>query len=1066
MKLIERMSIIIASSMLMNCSPQNKFSEKVNQVVKSMFTDSDLISNQPTQVSHGLYLIELQTPPLLEGVVGGNIDPERKKGILAEQAYVEGQLKSLSPEVIVIYKYKLLINAMYVFAPKSLESSIDKLAVVSRLEKSAQFTRPEFLKPNEEHEIGAEEPLEGPNSVDFIGAHVAHLKGITGKGVKVGIIDTGIDYTHKMLGGVGDALIFKNMDPAKKSDLFPNAKVLGGIDLVGTNYSAGGGSLETIIPQPDENPIDEGGHGTHVAGTVAGHGDQKLTYSGVAPDADLYAIKVFGANGSTSDGVVIAGLEYAMDPNGDLDISDKLDLVNLSLGSDYGSPQILYNKAIRNASLSKLVVVAAAGNSGHTQYIVGSPGTTDEALSVAASIDNMNHNILFDALKVNVTLGDDKKELIIEYSEAGITKKLKGFPTLKGKPVYLGLGQKDKISDEDFAKAKGNVALIDRGVIPFSEKIKLAQEAGAIAVVVANNQPGAPFIMGGGEEKFDIPAIMIAKVDGDEIKKAMAQSGNESSVIFDFKSGIKVEKPNLVDTLTDFSSRGPRSLDSAIKPEIAAPGSQIVSAAMGSGYLGVKFSGTSMATPHMAGVVALLKQQHKDLSADDFKSLVMGSAKKINDASGEVYPISLQGSGRVQIENALEQKIVSQPASISLGEFQVGQSKVVRKKLTLKNISNEILKLKVQSELAKGYKVANQFLTLNPSEVRIINLDIQVNGPEVKDNFMELDGRIQVYANDELSIQIPMMAVVVKASDIKVQSMSIAGDSASVSEGSLVSLQVINGSKANSGQALPFILLGKSDRVAAQNFQQLHKTMICDLESVGYRVVEKDIEGEVKQILQVAIKTYSPLTSWLFCEPNVQIDIDGDGKPEQELAGVFSSNVAGLGAKPFYASGLFDAHLLKSIRQQYEKDLNSDNEEVRSKAEEDYAPAIAGMMPVLQYTHSTLTVLQADVSLIAKNLNKTFKIKVGIQSYENEAIANFDFLDKWVELDLEGGLSFIGMPELIDLKPQEQKIVQFSKGKANESLIVYMPNNPFVISKTQKDYQSQIIKKPKYKVGL
>jgi subtilisin family serine protease len=125
--------------------------------------------------------------------------------------------------------------------------------------------------------------------------------------------------------------------------------------------------------------LDEATHGTHVAGTVAGLGDGVNTYDGVAPDAALYAIKVFGAKGGTSDEVVIAALEYAADPTGDLSFQQQLDVVNLSLGSNYGNPHIMYNHAIKNLVRGGTVVVASGGNSGDSSYIVGAPGISDDA---------------------------------------------------------------------------------------------------------------------------------------------------------------------------------------------------------------------------------------------------------------------------------------------------------------------------------------------------------------------------------------------------------------------------------------------------------------------------------------------------------------------------------------------------------------------------------------------------------------------------------------------------------------------------------------------------------------
>lgn len=1015
---------------------------------------SKLISNQPTPASQGLFLIEFKNPALLENAIDGKVDANRKTELLAEQAEMEKKLLELSPDIKIIYRYKLLLNGFYIFAPTQKEQELRNLSQISRISMPATFQRPavKIETANDSGEV-SDVKLDGPTSVDFIGANVAHQKGFTGKGVKVGVIDTGIDYTHAMLGGSGNASDYKNMDPTQKSNLFPNSKVVGGIDLVGTDYDSGSTQLSATIPIPDDNPIDEGGHGTHVAGTIAGVGDQVHSYSGVAPDASLYAIKVFGKKGSTSDATVIAALEYAMDPNGDLDTSDKLDVVNLSLGGDYGTPQASYKKAIHNASMANLMVVAAAGNSGYVPYIVGSPGTNDESLSVAATIDNMKHNISFDALKVSSVNAENVSEIKnIEYVESAISKKLTQISSLVGKPVFIGLG--DKVTDEQKAAVKGNIALIDRGIVAFAVKIKTAQEAGAIAAIVVNNQDGDPFVMGG-EGAFDIPAIMIDKVSGSDIKNKLSQ---KIEVTIDFKSGVKIEKPELIDTLTDFSSQGPRAFDSAIKPEIAAPGSAIISAAMGKGNDVVKMSGTSMATPHMAGVIALLKQKNKNMGFEDLKSLVMGTSKVISDKNKKTYPIAMQGAGRVQLDKAIATDLVINPSSLSLGELQIGLSKVLRKQIEIKNNSDQVLNLKVTSQLQKGLQLQDQAVVLAPKSSKKLNIDIKIIGDFITETATELDGRILVKNGEETIQQVPLMAIVSKASELRVKSLQIMADSESTSDGALTQLTIENQSLANSGVALPFILLGQSEREKATSALQSQKSSFCDLESVGYRIVDKQINGVNKKILQVAVKTYTPVTSWNFCEPNVQLDSDEDGIPEQELAGIFGDNVPGIGGKKF-ASALFDAHQLKKLRLQYEKDLVSTDQKTKENAKEDYSTALIDALPIIQYDHSTLVVLQADISQLVQTMGQTLRIKVGIQSYESDAILPFDFLDRWINLDTNNGLSFKGLPESISVSPHQSETVEFTKGAAHDPLVIYFPQNQFTTSHVGNDEESEVVTK-------
>ena len=139
-----------------------------------------------------------------------------------------------------------------------------------------------------------------------------------------------------MFGGAATVAAYEAVDADLSSASFPNAKVVGGYDFVGSAFDSGSSRWQERLPTPDLNPIDESGHGTHVAGTVAGIGDDLETYDGVAPEAKLHALKVFGRNSSTNDAVVIAALEYAADPNGDMDTSDRLDVVICPWGG-YGT---------------------------------------------------------------------------------------------------------------------------------------------------------------------------------------------------------------------------------------------------------------------------------------------------------------------------------------------------------------------------------------------------------------------------------------------------------------------------------------------------------------------------------------------------------------------------------------------------------------------------------------------------------------------------------------------------------------------------------------------------------
>src|SRR5260221_2038176 len=226
--------------------------------------------------------------------------------------------------------------------------------------------------------------------------------GLHGEGVKIAIIDTGIDYTHANFGGPGTAAAYTaahaaETAPADAAVFGPSApRIKGGTDLVGDSYNADPNSPAfQPIPHPDPNPLDCNGHGSHVAGTAAGSGitSAGATYTGpynaatlatpanfsvgpgVAPKADLYAVRVFGCQGSTD--VVVAPIDWAVD--------NDMDVINMSLGSSFGSKDDPSALASTNAAKAGVIVVASAGNSGFNPYITGSPATAEGAISVAAN---------------------------------------------------------------------------------------------------------------------------------------------------------------------------------------------------------------------------------------------------------------------------------------------------------------------------------------------------------------------------------------------------------------------------------------------------------------------------------------------------------------------------------------------------------------------------------------------------------------------------------------------------------------------------------------------------------
>jgi len=434
-------------------------------------------------------------------------------------------------------------------------------------------------------------------SVPFIGIDIPRIEGIDGTGIKIAVIDTGVDFNHPDLFGWG-----------------LDGKVIGGYNFI----------------QEDEPPLDNNGHGTQVAGVIAADGEK----SGVAPKAKILAYKVSEDGEGVSSELIIKAIQKA--------IKDDADIINISLGVNKTDAKIEH--AVNLALEKGIVVVTAAGNDGPRLETIGSPGKNFRAITVGATYNNLTSSLVA-TLEV-----DEKPHTVIPM--VGSTKLEE---PIREKIIFAGYG---KIEDFQGLNVKDAIVIVERGsnvegqLLYFSIKEKNAADAGAKALIVYNNSPGIflgelihEFIESGYSPR--IPVVSIDRDEGLEIKKSLTDETQGVLQLF--------YNPDFV---AHFSSRGPVS-PFYIKPEILAPGAYINTTQSNGGYNFT--SGTSYAAPHVSGAAALLLQKNPEFNRQEIKSLLLTTVKPVSDAYGQKFSINAAGAGRLDIGNAFNAKLIIEP---------------------------------------------------------------------------------------------------------------------------------------------------------------------------------------------------------------------------------------------------------------------------------------------------------------------------------------------------------------------------------------------------------------------
>ncbi len=646
------------------------------------------------------------------------------------------------------YSYTTVLNGFSMKMPYGDIARARELDGVKRIFVAEQYSLPTTFDENEY-------TISMTSSTGMVGADKANTLGYDGTGMIVAILDTGFMKSHEAFSVMPTDGKYTKSDVAN----LLKGKLSCGVTNADEVYVNEKAPFAFDYAHGDTNAEAVGqAHGVHVAGTVAGNnGDD---FQGVAPNAQLMIMKIFAdSSGSTGDDIILAGLDDA--------VKLGADAINMSLGSpagftEYGDEDeeetdghLTYYGVYTRAEEAGASLMIAAGNETSSTYynpsgtqlslaqypdsaIVASPSTLAAAMSVA-SVDNVGY------YKDHIQLADGSR---FPYNDAGdantqslynILETL-GGQTLEYVPIS-GLGEEADFAGLDLT---GKVALIVRGSINFDVKAANAAAVGAVAAIIYNNAADGPFTPA--LTQYTIPVIGISKEAGEAMAVAATKTVSFSADYYG-----KAENPTGYQ-VSSFSSIGPAP-NLTIKPEISAPGGQILSAVLGSNDAYEAYSGTSMATPHMAGEAAVLRQYLKKtyptLSGHDLgelaNSLLMSTAvPSLDNGSGTYFSVRRQGAGVANVYNAIMSGAYLSVEGSNRPKAEVGSSKdgSFTYTATVHNMTGE----------AKTYSVDTAALVETITEINgnnyMANSEKRLSANEVNVSYTGLTGgKITVAAN-------------------------------------------------------------------------------------------------------------------------------------------------------------------------------------------------------------------------------------------------------------------------------------------------------------------------------
>jgi subtilisin family serine protease len=614
--------------------------------------------------------IKLQDPPLVV-VVGANA---KQNGITMTADQQRAYLASLKQKQDAVMAKVAPLGGVEIGRVSKSHNALIVSIDASKTQALKSLGGVVAVRPVPDYQTTAAIP-DLATTLNYLGGTAVHTAGITGAGIKIAMLDTGIDYTHYNLGGSGNVADYSAAVAVKAgippASLFPTSKVVGGYDFTGDTWPSG-------PLTPDANPIDLNGHGSHTADIAGGRSTDGL-HVGMAPGSQLYAVKVCSSVSSSCSGVaMLEGLDFALDPTNSGTLNNPVDVISMSIGGLFGMREDDVGEAFTDIVNFGVVSVVSAGNDGDIPYVVAHPAATPEVLAVAATTS---------VVAVGIPL--------VINSPASIAGSYTNTATVDWAPitattadvVYVGRGCP---ADVLLANPSGKIALVDRGTCAVSMKVDYVANAGAAGVLLGLVAPGdaVSFSIGGGTNF--VPTLVITQSTSNAIKAALGS----------FTVNATISAANafpLSGNVASYSSRGPNYSYNMLKPDMSAPGT-MSAAQPGTGNGETTESGTSFSCPITAGSAALLLAAHPGLTPLDIKALLMETANATvyNNAAtmpGVLGPLSRVGGGELRVDNAFAASTAvwdaSNPLAVSLsfGTYRLSANASYKKKVIVRNYS-------------------------------------------------------------------------------------------------------------------------------------------------------------------------------------------------------------------------------------------------------------------------------------------------------------------------------------------------------------------------------------------